>query len=445
MADSIGKITEKLGKTISKDGIDLNTFETVLSSVEDINLYDSEYEETILSELLGNYDLFHNGSLMPDIIRAFIKHGYDVNANDGINGGICLSQLCWSSYDKYVLDAAKVLLEAGAPIDYTSSDYDPDDDEPSGVLGSIGWKLPGLWVVDGDYSVANIFEAYYSMIMAVKDGKDYRRISSYLDCIGMRLDKVSVTVDESKCKYWPENGLKKYSGELFLWFEGIPLRVSKYVDFVVDPIQAEEVENECVDVSNDFIDIIGAKLVNVKFMDQSICCFDFENGKRVVFSSLDIGERNRIGSFEIREINGQIDFEHLKVAQICMSKGKSYASHVDHYDERSMALYTEDGCIIVFPVESDGEKCNLDFVVCSEAAAAEYTQLLPIGIPMKINSYHRNGKVSALRFYGEEGYLYFGTTEYNEIEVLLSDEVFNPNECLNFLSHSGKHMEFGRK
>ena len=240
MADSIARITEKLGKTIDRNGIDWNTFEAVLSSVEDINMFDNDYEETILSELLGNYDLYHNGSLMPDIIRSFIKHGYDVHANDGINGGLCLSQLCWSSYDKYVLDAAKVLLDAGAPIDYASADDDPDDDESRGVLDSISWKLSGLWVVDGDYSVANIFEAYYSMIMAVKDGKDYREISSYLDCIGLRLDKVSATVDDCECKYWTESALIKYSGDLFLWFEGKPLRSVHIQTLLLIPFMQEK-------------------------------------------------------------------------------------------------------------------------------------------------------------------------------------------------------------
>ena len=140
MADSIERITEKLGKTISGNGIEWNTFEAVLSSVEDINMFDNDYEETILSDLIGNYDLCYNGSLIPDIIRSFIKHGYDVHANDGINGGLCLSQLCWSSYDKYILDAAKVLLDAGAPIDYASADDDPDDDEFKCDLGIITWK-----------------------------------------------------------------------------------------------------------------------------------------------------------------------------------------------------------------------------------------------------------------------------------------------------------------
>ena len=180
-------------------------------------------------------------------------------------------------------------------------------------------------------------------------------------------------------------------------------------------------------------------------MDQSICCFDFENGNRIVFSSLDIGEQNRVGSFEIREMNSQINIEQLNVKQICMSKGKSYASYVDHYDERSIALYTDEGCVIVFPVENDGAKCSLDSVICSEEAAVEYTRLLPLGILKEIQSYHRDGKISAIRFRCEEGYLYFGTTEYNEIEVLLSDESFNPSEYINLLGRSGKHMEFSRK
>ena len=429
MADYIGKITEELCKSISRNGIDWNTFEAVLSSVEDINIFDSDCEETILSELLLSDDFYNNGSLMPDIIRSFIKHGYDVRANDGINGGLCLSKLCWSSYDKYVLDAAKVLLDAGAPIDYASSDDETDDDGSGGVLGSIAWKLSGLWCIDGDYSAANIFEAYYSMIKAVRDGKDYREISSYLDCIGLRLDKVSAAVDDCECKYLTEGELIKYSGDLFMYFEGKPLKVSKYADFVIDPINARENENNAVDVIKDFTEVIGSRLVNVKFMDQSICCFDFENGKRIIFTSLGVGEGNRIGAFEIRDINGRIDYERLNVKKICMSMGNGRANH---YDEKSMALFTDEGCVIVFPVENGGAKFTLDSVICSEEAAAEYKHHLPLGRPKEIQSYQTDGKTSAIVFRCDEGYLYLVSKEYNNIEVFLSDEAFDPTENKDF-------------
>ena len=285
------------------------------------------------------------------------------------------------------------------------------------------------------------------MIMAVKNGKDYREISSYFDCISLKLDKVSATVDDGEDRYWTEGKPIKYSGDLFLWFEGKPLKVSKYANLVIDPLQAKEKKDKAIDGTRDFTEVIGSRLIDVKFMDQFICCFDFENGKRIVFSSFDLEEGNSVGFLEIREIIHQINIEELQVRQIGISKRKSHTDHAGHYSESSLALYTDEGCIIVFPIEKDETACNLDFALCSEKAAFEYTRLLPIGIPKEIRRYDRDGKISAIRFRCEEGYLYLGTTAYtyNKIEILLSDEDFNPNECPNFLGHSGKRMEFRLK
>ena len=77
-------------------------------------------------------------------------------------------------------------MNAGAPVKYRTSGDDPNE-EPECLLGSIGWKLSGAWMVDKDYAWANILEAYYAMTEANIAGKDYNAIDNYYACIGKPL------------------------------------------------------------------------------------------------------------------------------------------------------------------------------------------------------------------------------------------------------------------
>ena len=50
------------------------------------------------------------------IIRFFLDHGFDVNKCDGCFGTQCLWALTPSTYDRYMIEATKILLDAGAKI-----------------------------------------------------------------------------------------------------------------------------------------------------------------------------------------------------------------------------------------------------------------------------------------------------------------------------------------
>ena len=166
----MGNIVSKLSAIIEKEPIDWGAFDSVLIGAENINAYDEKYEETLLSEFIMEGNFYNRGFILADVVRHFLACGYDVSANDGLNGGLALHSLCWSSYDHYILEAAKILMNAGAPVKYRTSDDDPNE-EPEGLLGSISWKLSGAWMVDKNYTWANILEAYYAMTEANIAGK----------------------------------------------------------------------------------------------------------------------------------------------------------------------------------------------------------------------------------------------------------------------------------
>jgi hypothetical protein len=107
----------------------------MLDEIDDINIFNDEYEETVLSEVLQNVKSSENGYKIPIIVQHFINKGYDVTINKGRNGGYALSRLLWSSHDKYILDAAVILIEAGSAITYENGDGS------DGVLGDLDCKL----------------------------------------------------------------------------------------------------------------------------------------------------------------------------------------------------------------------------------------------------------------------------------------------------------------
>lgn len=155
MSNIISDSVSKLSAITDQTPIDWDAFDSVLKGLEDINAYDEYYEETILSEFIMDGEFYKRGFILADVVRHFLACGYDVSANDGLNGGLALHSLCWSSYDHYVLEAAKVLMNAGAPVKYRTSGDDPNE-EPECLLGSIGWKISGAWMADKDYAWANI-------------------------------------------------------------------------------------------------------------------------------------------------------------------------------------------------------------------------------------------------------------------------------------------------
>lgn len=115
MSNIISDSVSKLSAITDQTPIDWDAFDSVLKGLEDINAYDEHDEETILSEFMMDGEFYKRGSILADVVRHFLACGYDVSANDGLNGGLALHSLCWSSYDHYVLEAAKVLMNAGAP------------------------------------------------------------------------------------------------------------------------------------------------------------------------------------------------------------------------------------------------------------------------------------------------------------------------------------------
>ena len=146
----------------------------------DINLITDPDGETLLSEIIMDCEAFDpcvyciskdcesclvdrddeqvSRHYLLEIIRFFLDNGYDVTMNNGRHGAEALSALCWSTYDKAILEAAELLLDAGA--DPLCLDVDGNN-----VLYSIDWKLSGC-LHERDAEQVELFTALYDLVKA---------------------------------------------------------------------------------------------------------------------------------------------------------------------------------------------------------------------------------------------------------------------------------------
>lgn len=439
----MGNVVSKLSAMIKNTPIDWAAFDSVLMGVENINAYDEQYEETLLSEFIMEGDFYDRGFILADVVRHFLACGYDVSANNGLNGGLALRSLCWSSYDHYILEAAKVLMNAGAPVKYRTSDDDPNE-EPEGLLGSISWELSGAWMVDKAYLWANTLEAYYAMTEANIAGKDYNSIDNYFACIGAPLTAVSAIKNGDSLSLKNEGALSVYAEPIVMWFENKPLVISCYTDFVVNPVYAEDNKNKLCDVDSVFSSIIGATLEKVQYIGTTICYFEFDNGQRLFFASRDIGDRKRVGTFEIRAKGNTVDIESLKIKSICGLNGTTFASTVTDYEENAIALFCDDSSYLLYLCPGSIDKYKFGFCSCSEELLQEYTRQYPLKNHSQISCFYEQDNLKAIRIDYPEGYFYMLATEY-DIELQLNDRLYDPLANSVLPRMEGTHMEFQKR
>ncbi len=178
---------------------DLDTMEGLLKNGVDINVYDEDDDSTFLSDIFEYYvedQLDYNvgdnwksqaiqrgidGRYLPTLAKFFLDHGYDVNMNHHANGGKALLALVHSSFDHYATEAARILLEAGADVNYV------EDKESYPYYDVVGSAWDSCTYFDGHdgypdddkfagiKELAELFEDYQQkrMIKISKDADGY--------------------------------------------------------------------------------------------------------------------------------------------------------------------------------------------------------------------------------------------------------------------------------
>ena len=405
------KATNILGRILNKKNIDWDLFDRELSKLSDINVI---YEEdTILSEL---YHECPDGTILVEITKRFLAAGYDVVANDGQNGAMCLHNLCWATYDKYILDAAKLLLAAGANPKLS---VDDDDEELSGVKGSISWRLGGDWV-NGDYTVANIFEAYWQLVEAYEAGRDYQRICTFEGCIGQPLLSAEIISSKSIISKPP---LTAFDGHLVLWFGDKPLTISKYIDFVVNPVYAMDNKPKTAPANQYLQPLLNAKLSRFVFVDQCTAQLQFDNGMYLLLSGSDYrNEESRYGFFEICK-DTPVDLSGEEIDSIALTPGKTYSDSCNRFSEHSLALICDDKAFLLhrYP-EGYSKNFEIHIIKCSLEFVADYKRKLVLSDLKCEKLFLRHYKLSGIRIACGTKYFYLFADERDELHLKLTED-----------------------
>lgn len=280
-----GPLENKLIELFRSGAPDFAAAEELIRQGADINAIGKNDDENILSEILSGYwrsrhadticdacedcgdnncvdckqgcDLNPNlGPSMCAIIHFFLSHGFNLTNCEGCFGAQCLCALTLSTFDRYMIEATKILLDAGARNRTISPKSTDQHDTPWSSVATEGSYQSDC---EHDYGTANIYEAVYQIYQAVEDGNPYSGIDSFEIAIGRKVLSVLTERNDDQTVFFSTNSLEAkedhcYTQTLYFVYDGGFLVSTRYLDFWTDTV-LPNIELE--DVSDRFEGIIG--------------------------------------------------------------------------------------------------------------------------------------------------------------------------------------------
>lgn len=235
----------------------------------------------------------YDGRYLPDLCRFFLQNGFDVHGSKDTFGGRCIMNLTWSSYDRYILDATKILLHAGANPNF-ESDHET-------LLSWVATKASAGRCVDEDHNLENLFETMYSILEAASENRDFDSIEYFSAAIGRKVDGIEIYCEPNQPSVFtieePEfQSDNCFTGTIVFWCEGKALRINQWTDIMIDPSITQMDGKTKVDMSPYFSGCIGCTLSKIDFdheltikgttrYGRAVMHLHFSNGKRIHFSN----------------------------------------------------------------------------------------------------------------------------------------------------------------
>lgn len=132
-----GKLENELIELCHQCPPDLKAIQAKIAEGADINAHDGEQyaKSSLLAEVICNFGYSelpqnvqpYSCEYLPAVIKIFLDAGFDVQLDEGRYGAMALGDLIFCYTDKYIFDAATLLLDAGA--DPTIIPYEDDPSE----------------------------------------------------------------------------------------------------------------------------------------------------------------------------------------------------------------------------------------------------------------------------------------------------------------------------
>jgi hypothetical protein len=323
-----GELGNKIIELFCSGAPDFDAAEKLIEQGADLNAAGTDDDENILSEILEGYwwsekgDSFdddcddcedthcdhceHNRNLNPNlgssmcaIIRFFLDHGFDVTKCDDCFGAQCLRALTFSAFDRHMIEATKILFDAGAKNRPTSPTSTNRFEEPWSYIST---ERSYQKTCECNYATANIYEAVYQIYQAIEDGRPYSGIDSYEIAVGKKILKVLAESNGEQSVFYPQSlpGFQAqncFNKNLYFVYEGGALVATEYADFWTDTVLPDV---ELVDVSEHFQDVVGSTITQITFdhkeiqkgstvYGQPITTLELDSGRKIRFS-INFGE-----------------------------------------------------------------------------------------------------------------------------------------------------------
>lgn len=322
-----GDLGNKLFELFLSKSPKLEEAEELIRQGADVNVIGRDDYENILSDILSNsrwstHDDFGDapygncqqaGPSMCETIRFFLDHGFDVTKRDGCFGAQCLWALTLSSFDRQIIEATKILLDAGAKNRTISPTSTNPDETPWSFIAMEGSYQS---TCEHSHSLGNIYEAVYQIYQALEDGRPYKGIDSYEIAVGKKIQKVLAEQNADRPILFPLSlpEFKKnncFSQPLYFVYDDGVLISTQYADFWTDTILPNV---DLVDVSEHFDGIVGNTIQQFTFDHRAVVKGTTHYGQPIVTIEMDSGDRVRfsINFGEVSEENRAAYYELLK-------------------------------------------------------------------------------------------------------------------------------------
>lgn len=256
---------------------DYARLEALLVAGVDVNASDGN-NETILSETIpdfGNlrdiYTQCGDGAELPRYVRFMLDHGFDVTRNGGGYGAEVLSYLLYNPCDHYMVEAARMLLDAGADSAYV------EGDESSDVRDN--------YVIHADDAVVNyhdckdgmVYSTIAEMMWLQQQHKDYSVIQLYTVALGRKIEDVYACDNEWGQASYRESAMRLdgtqasdvYTGNLIITCDGLALSVDHGMGIMVNP---HDITEHKVSLRDVLAEDIGETIERIHFGCRDVKC-----------------------------------------------------------------------------------------------------------------------------------------------------------------------------
>ncbi len=224
--------------------------------------------------------LYVPGERLVPIIRFCIEHGFDVGKMGGRFGAECLENVCYSSYDRYIVDAGRELIRAGA--------VDMEVEESKNVLETAIEKKCYEETFFPDCAVINYFEAYIRMLEALHEGDTEADFGTFHDAEGKTIMHVyAAKKNEGSTFVDKERHKNTFRDTLYFEYREGFLAVDKYLGiWTSGRLPTGKIE----DVSKHFKMVLGRTINSITFEEHGKPCqyelrINMDSGRSISFET----------------------------------------------------------------------------------------------------------------------------------------------------------------